>query len=153
MDLLPELYDPRGGHALVRAHRPRSGGAASDVVSDAVWTDVLGLVRWAQATLCCTDELVPGVAWRTAAASAALLRRLPAFCDERGEGWPAPVDGPAPSGMTSRERLQVAADQLWARLRTPGEEIPLYVLAVDVDAVGAAAVGLVAEGADWGTLR
>jgi hypothetical protein len=101
MDLLPELYDPRSSRALVRAHRPHAGGAASDVVSDAVWSDVLGLVRWAQATLCCSGEMVPGVAW------------------------------------------------LWSRLRTPEEEVPLGVLAVDVDAVGAAAVGLVAEGADW----
>ncbi|HEV7725920.1 MAG TPA: hypothetical protein VGO74_03230 [Modestobacter sp.] len=149
MDLLPELYDPRSSRALVRAHRPHAGGAASDVVSDAVWSDVLGLVRWAQATLCCSGEMAPGVAWRTAAASAVLLRRWPAFCDERGECWPVPLDLPVPGGTTPRERLRAAADRLWSRLRTPEEEVPLGVLAVDVDAVGAAAVGLVAEGADW----
>jgi hypothetical protein len=147
----PELYDPRSSHALVLAHRPWGGGAASDVVSDAVWTDVLGLLRWARATLSCPGELLPGVAWRTAAASAALLRRLPTFCDERGECWRT-VPTPA-GGGPARARLGDAAGQLSARLHAPGEQVPLSVLAVDVDAVGAAAVGLLAEGADWHDVR
>jgi hypothetical protein len=147
----PELYDPRSSHALVLAHRPCGGGAASDAVSDAVWTDVLGLLRWAEATLRCPGELLPGVAWRTAGASAALLRRLPAFCDERGECWRAvPArDGGGPA----RARLADAAGRLRCRLHATGEQVPLSVLAVDVDAVGAAAVALLAEGADWQGVR
>jgi hypothetical protein len=145
---LPQLYDPHTGGALVRAHRPIGGGAASDVVSDAVWSDVLGLLRWARATLRCSGDLLPGVAWRTAAASAALLRRMPAYCDERGECWSLELATPVAVG-TVRDRLHCAAAVLWARLRAPQEDLPLCVLAVEVDAVGAAAVGLLAEGADW----
>jgi hypothetical protein len=50
---------------------------------------------------------------------------------------------------TASDRLQCVAAVLWARLRAPQEDLPLCVLAVEVDAVGAAAVGLLAEGADW----
>lgn len=84
-----QIYDPHASAALVRAHRPPGGGAASDVVSDAVWSEVLGLLRWSSTTLGCSGDLLTGTAWRTAAASAALLRRLPALCDERGEWWRA----------------------------------------------------------------
>jgi hypothetical protein len=144
----PWLYDPAGSAAVVRAHRPAGGGAATCVVSDVLWGDVLSLVRWAYATLACPADLRSGTAWRTAAASAALLRRLPALCDELGECWAAPApeqhaDGPA------RRRLRRSADQLVARLRAPGDRTPLCVLAAHVDELGAAAVGLLAEGTEW----
>jgi hypothetical protein len=143
-----EIYDPHTSGALVRAHRPVGGGAASDVVSDAVWTDVLGLLRWAAATLSCSAEVRPGVAWRTATTSATLLRELPALCDERGECWWATVAAPVP-GRTAEERLHAGVEQLWTRLRAPGDGVPLCVLAAEVDEVGAAAVAVLAEGADW----
>ena len=53
----PWLYDPSLGGVLVRAHRPPAAGAASSVVSDVVWGDVLGVLRWAEATLTCPLEL------------------------------------------------------------------------------------------------
>jgi hypothetical protein len=145
----PGLYEPGAGRALVLAHRPAGGGAARNVVSDAVWSDVLVVLRWARATLRCRPELLPGVAWRTAAAAAALLRRLPALGDELGECWRLEAAAPT-AGGTERERLQAAAERLESRLRTPAEALPLCRLAVETDAVGAAAVGLVAAGADWG---
>ena len=162
------LFDPTGSGDLVRAHRPADGGAATCVVSDALWGDVLALVRWAHATVGAPADLRPGTAWRTAVASAALLRRLPALCDELGEGWPAspgefPGDLPAarqvdvpvdvmadvPAEYPARSRLSRAADRLAARLRSPGDGTPLSALATDVDALGAAAVALLAEEADW----
>jgi hypothetical protein len=141
------LYDPAGSSAVVRAHRPPGSGAATCVVSDALWRDVLALVRWAYATTSGPAELRSGTAWRTAAASAALLRMLPALCDELGECWVAPAPEPQPSGPAGR-RLRWAADSLAARLREPGDRTPLCVLGVLVDELGAAAVALLAEGAD-----
>jgi hypothetical protein len=73
---------------------------------------------------------------------------MPAYCDERGECWSLELRTPVAVG-TVRDRLQRAAAVLWARLRAPQEDVPLCVLAVEVDAVGAAAVGLLAERADW----
>ncbi|OMQ14017.1 hypothetical protein A7K94_0219595, partial [Modestobacter sp. VKM Ac-2676] len=64
---------------MVRSHRPPSGGAVTQVVSDVLWAEVVTLVRWAEATGTCRPELVSGSAWRTAVASAGLLARLPGF--------------------------------------------------------------------------
>jgi hypothetical protein len=141
------LYDPASSGELVRAHRPAGGGAATCVVSDVLWGEVLSLVRWARAALAGPEPLHPGAAWRTAAASAAMLRRLPALCDELGECWVVPAPAP-PAGGPARARLQLAADQLALRLRAPADRTPLYVLAALADEVGAAAVALLAEGAD-----
>ena len=142
------LYDPASSGALVRAHRPAGGGAATCVVSDVLWGEVLTLLRWAQAALAGPEPLRPGAAWRTAAASAGLLRRLPALCDELGECWGVPEPAP-PAGGPAGARLRCAADQLARRLRAPTDRTPLCVLAAHVDEVGAAAVALLAEGADW----
>ncbi len=144
---LPWLYDPAGSAAVVRAHRPAGGGAATCVVSDALWGDVLSLVRWAYAALAGPVGLRAGTAWRTAAASAALLHRLPALCDELGECWAVPAADPPPGGPAAM-RLRRSAARLAARLRAPGEPTPLCVLAAEIGEVGAAAVALLAEGAD-----
>ncbi|TWH74544.1 hypothetical protein JD78_03085 [Modestobacter roseus] len=105
------------------------------------------LLRWAEATGTCRPELVSGAAWRTAAASARLLARLPGLVGELGVGYSVEVppegDGPA------ARRLQQAADRLAVRLRTTAGVEALPALAGEVDAVGAAAVALVAQQADW----
>lgn len=144
----PWLYDPVTSADLVRAHRGAGGGAATRVVSDLLWRDVLSLLRWADATLVGPPQLRSGTAWRTAAAAAGLLGRLPALCDELGEGWSAPSAQPAVEDA-ARLRLQRSTDRLAARLAEPGDRTPLRALAVDVDDLGAAAVALLAEDADW----
>lgn len=143
------LYDPMSSGEVVRAHRPAGGGAATCVVSDVFWGDVLSLVRWARATLDCPADVRPGVAWRTAAAAAALLRRLPSLCDELGEPWSAGGSGSRAAGP-ARQALQRSTDRLVDRLRTPGDRTPVHELAADVDALGAAAVAVLVADADWG---
>jgi hypothetical protein len=151
----PWLFDPSLGGVLVRAHRPPAAGAASSVVSDVVWGDVLGVLRWAEATLTCPPELTGGTAWRTAAASAGLLRRLPGLCAEAGVAWPGPAPAPLPGELPAARRLHAAADRLALRLCAPEEGVAgplrdaLADLARDVDEVGAAAIALLAEGTDW----
>lgn len=151
----PWLYDPSLGGVLVRAHRPAAGGAVGSVVSDVVWTDVLTLLRWAEATLRCRPDVAAGTAWRTAAASAALLRRLPGLCAEVGLPWPGVQAVESAAG--GAERLRAAADRLGARLRSPGAEVlhpeQMAGVAADVDEIGAAAIAVLAEGADWGAPR
>jgi hypothetical protein len=154
----PWLYDPSLGGVLVRAHRSPVAGAAGSVVSDAVWTDVLGVLRWAEATLSCPPELVGGTAWRTAVTSAALLRRLPGLCAEAGVAWPGPA-AVAVSAVRAADRLRTAADRLAQRLCSPEEGVagPLRCavadLARDVDEIGAAAIGVVAAVTDWTVTR
>jgi hypothetical protein len=151
----PWLYDLSLGGVLVRAHRAPAGGAAGSVVSDAVWGDVLGVLRWAEATLTCPPELTGGTAWRTAAASAGLLRRLPGLCAEAGVAWPGPAPAAEAGDVPAARRLRAAADRLALRLCSPEEGVtgPLRAaladLAGDVDEVGAAAIALLAEGTDW----
>jgi hypothetical protein len=150
----PWLYDPCLGGVLVRAHRSPAGGAAGSVVSDAVWTDVLGVLRWAEATLTCPPELAGGTAWRTAVTSAGLLRRLPGLCAEAGVAWPGPSAVAVPE-IPAADRLRTAADRLALRLCSPEEGAagPLRDavddLARDVDEVGAAAIAVVAAVTDW----
>ena len=145
------LYDPVRSAQAVRAHRPSAGGAATCVVSDVLWGDVLSLVRWARATSVCADDLRAGAAWRTAAAAAALLRRLPSLCDELGEPWTVPdartTTGPA------RRGLQRSAERLADRLATPADRTPVRELAADVDELGAAAVAVLVQDADWAASR
>jgi hypothetical protein len=151
----PWLYDPSLGGVLVRAHRPPAAGALRSVVSDVVWTDVLGVLRWAEATLTCRTDLAPGTAWRTAAAAAALLRRLPGLCDEVGVPWVGAGGGPGAEQVPVAVRLRTAADRLAWRLCSPDDrtaellQIVLRDLARDVDEVGAAAIAVLAEGTDW----
>jgi hypothetical protein len=147
------LYDPAVGGVLVRAHRPASSGAMTCVVSDVVWTDVLQLLRWADAALRAGPDLLPGTAWRTAAAAAALLRRMPGLCAELGVDWPGPARDPERAGIPARERVRAAAARLSARLRATGRVTSLPDLAGDVDALGAAATALLAERADWSAVR
>ena len=149
----PWLYDPSVGGVLVRAHRSPAGGPAADVVSDVLWSEVLVLLRWAEATLGCAPALAEGAAWRTAAAAAALLRRLPGLCAESGLPWPGVEGDPAEAVLPGRERLAAAADRLAGLLcaRSP-ETGPLELVArvaADVDAIGAAAIAVLVEGADW----
>jgi len=155
----PWLYDPSLGGLLIRGHRPPTAGAVDSVVSDTVWTDVLGVLRWADATLCCRPELAGGTAWRTAAASAALLRRLPGLCDEVGVAWVGAGGGPEGAPVPAVERLRAAADRLALRLcsregAVAGSvaavlEVVLTDLARDVDEVGAAAIAVLTESTDW----
>jgi hypothetical protein len=151
----PWLYDPALGGALVRAHRAPVAGAVGSVVSDALWADVLGLLRWADATLTCPPALVAGTAWRTATASAGLLRRLPRLCAEVGVAWPGPSAVPMTARVPAGYRLRTAADRLALRLCCPEEGAvgPLRDavgdLARDVDEVGAAAIAVVASVSDW----
>jgi hypothetical protein len=119
-------------------------------VSDAVWTDVLALLRWAEATLTCPPGLAAGTAWRTAATAAALLRRLPGLCAEAGVGWLGQSDPVSVVDVPARERLRTAADRLALRLCSPEEGlVGSSGLARDVDEVGAAAIGVLAAGTDW----
>jgi len=48
-DSLRWLFDPPTARRLVLAHRPATAGAARCVVSDVVWHEVVGLLRWATA--------------------------------------------------------------------------------------------------------
>jgi hypothetical protein len=151
----PWLYDPALGGVLVRAHRAPAAGAASSVVSDVVWNDVLRVLRWAEATLSCPPELVGRTAWRAAATSAALLRRLPGLCAEAGVAWPGPSGALATAAMPAPVRLRTAADRLALRLCSPEEGMAgplrsaLADLARDVDEVGASAIAVLAATTDW----
>jgi hypothetical protein len=151
----PWLYDPSLGGVLVRAHRQPAAGAARAVVSDAVWTDVLGLLRWAEATLTCPADLTSGTAWRTAAGAAALLRRLPGLCDELGLAWPGAHAGSEPVGGSAAARLRTAVDRLALLLCSPEVDAAdrrggaVAELARCVDETGAAAIAVLAEGTDW----
>src|SRR3954447_11277152 len=90
-DLRSRLFDPSGAHALVLARRPAGCSAVDAVVSDAVWQDVVQLLRWTAASTAAAPELDRGRWWRLAAGCAALLRRLPALSDELGEDWDRPA--------------------------------------------------------------
>jgi hypothetical protein len=62
------------------------------------------------------------------------------------------VPSAAPVGP-ARRRLREAAGRLGRRLREIEQPVALCELAVEIDAVGAAAVGLLAERADWRLVR
>ena len=149
----PWLYDPAVGGLLVRAHRSPDGGAAGDVASDVLWSEVLGLLRWAEGTLGCPPELAEGSAWRTAATAAGLLRRLPGLCAEAGLPWPGAQADPEEAGLPGRERLAAAADRLAGLLCARPADLDLLELvarvAADVDAIGAAAIAVLTDGTDW----
>ncbi len=137
------LFDPATAHATVLAHRKPGCSAAACVVSDAVWADVVGLLRWADAGSRAPAGLAPGTWWRLAAGCAKLLRRLPGLCAELGE----PFDVTGLLGEDERpaaERVGRATARLTALLRS-GAPVPLRRLATEVDALGAAATAVLVD--------
>jgi hypothetical protein len=150
-DLRGWLFDPTTAHRLVLARRPSPRSAVAYVVSDVVWHDVVRLLRWAAADTGGQSELESGRLWRLAAACADLLRRLPGLNDELGEGWnsgPAHEPAPGAGDADAEVRLAHVAGRLAALLRTE-EPVPLERLAVEVDALGAAAISALAEQSAW----
>jgi hypothetical protein len=144
------LFDPLTAHRLVLARRPFPSSAVTGVVSDVVWTDVVRLLRWASADTGGLTEVESGRWWRLAAGCAELLRRLPGLVDEVGEPWPADdADSSPDTEETDAEaRVARAAVRLTALLLSP-EPVPLQRLAGEVDALGAAAISVLAEQAAW----
>ena len=145
-DLRRRLFDPADAHRLVLARRPPDPSAVICVVSDVVWLQVVRLLRWSTATTgsAGVDE---GRWWRLAAGCAALLRRLPALCDEVGEHWGpiGPMDDPELPGTT---RVGLAGDRL-ATLLCSRDTVPLCRLAGEVDTLGAAAISALAQTSSW----
>jgi hypothetical protein len=137
------LFDPETAHATVLAHRPPGCSAMTCVVSDVVWADVVGLLRWADAGTRAPGPLAAGTWWRLAAGCAELLRRLPGLCAELGEPWD--VRGrPGEDELPAPERVALTTARLTRLLRSP-RPVPLRRLATEVDALGAAAVGALVE--------
>lgn len=145
-DLRQLLFHPEGAHRLVLARRPASSPPVTCVVSDVVWQDVVQLLRWSAATTS-SAHVDAGRWWRLAAGCAALLRRLPALCDEVGEPWgpTAPADDPDLPGTA---RVAAGTTRLADLLRTP-EPVPLRELAGEIDALGAAAISALAQTSSW----
>jgi hypothetical protein len=150
-DLRRWLFDPTTAHRLVLARRSSPHSAVACVVSDVVWHDVVRLLRWAAAGTGGLTELESGRWWRLAASCADLLRRLPGLADELGERWnPEPLldPGPQASDAGAEARVGRIAGRLAALLRSE-EPVPLQVLAVQIDELGAAAISAVAEQSAW----
>jgi hypothetical protein len=141
------LFDPTLAHRVVLAHRCERGSAVSCVISDVVWQEVIGLLRWATASTGRGPDLEPGRWWRLAAACADLLRRLPAFADEIGEPW-RPDTPHAEATSVGAERVAEVTDRLLALVRSP-EPLPLARLAVEIDGLGAAALSALMEEESW----
>jgi hypothetical protein len=139
------LFDPPAAHRMVLARRPPRASAVVGVVSDVVWRDVVGLLRWATADTHGAGGLDMGRWWRLAAACADLLRRLPGLVDELAE----PSVGDLPDDpLRGEESVATAADRL-AALLVSVEPVPLRRLAVEVDALGAAAIAALARQGPW----
>jgi hypothetical protein len=138
------LYDPSATRDLVLAHRSATTSVVSVVVSDLVWSDVVRLMRWADAGLRSEGRLESGTWWRLAASCADLLRRLPGLAAELDETWHRPPS-PGADGPTGRERVAQVAERLAARLASD-RPLPLAELAGEVDALGAAAISVLADG-------
>jgi hypothetical protein len=137
------LFDPEAAHGLVLAHRPPVPGAVQGVVSDVVWGEVVRLLRWATAETGGSPVLEAGTWWRLAAECAAFLRRYPGLSAEIAEPWDTvPVPELAGSGA---QRVATAAERLTGLLHST-DPLPLRRVAAEVDALGAAAVGALAEG-------
>jgi len=142
--LRQDLFDPVTARGHVLAHRPPVRSAVACVVSDAVWNDVVRLLRLASAASGASASLQERTWWRLAADCADLLRRLPRLSDELDEPWSG-VQPPQPSRATSAPaRIEEAATRLLHLLRTPGP-LPLTRLSAEIDALGAAAIGALAE--------
>ncbi|WP_029431973.1 hypothetical protein [Blastococcus sp. URHD0036] len=137
------LFDPAAARASVLAHRPPGCSAVTCVVSDAVWADVVALLRWADAGTRAPAPLAAGTWWRLASGCAELLHRLPGMCAELGEPWG--VQGrPGEDELSVERRLARATARLSGLLRSP-HPVPLRRLATEVDALGAAAIGALVE--------
>ena len=141
-ELRQNLFDPDAAHDLVLAHRPPLPSAVEGVVSDVVWGEVVRLLRWATAETGSSPALEAGTWWRLAAQCAAFLRRYPGLSAEIAEPWDV-VPAPELAG-TGAQRVAAAADRLTGLLRAAGP-LPLRRLAAEVDALGAAAIGALAE--------
>ena len=146
-ELRNRLFDPQAARGLVLARRPPTRSAVADVVSDVVWREVVVLLRWAAAGTGRTPHLEAGRWWRLAAGCADLLRRLPGLSDELEEPWQA-VDPVEIAAGTGEQRIEQATRRLWMLLRAPSPP-PLAVLAAEIDALGAAAVGALVEASAW----
>jgi hypothetical protein len=142
-DVRDLLFDPHAAHALVLAHRPPAASAVAAVVSDAVWSDVVRLLRWAAADAQGDPGRETGTWWRLAIGCAELLRRLPRLGDEVAEPYLAP-DLPESDDGPPAQRIAAAAAALTALLRDPAP-VRLTALAPRIDALGAAATGALAE--------
>ena len=145
-ELRIRLFDPQAAHALVLARRPASRSAVACVVSDLVWHEVVVLLRWAAAGTHGAPELEAGRLWRLAGGCADLLRRLPGLSDELEEPW-QPVGTAENDG--GADRVERVARRLGRLLRAPTPP-SLAVLAAEIDELGAAAIGALAESAPWG---
>lgn len=145
--LRSRLFDPSGTRALILARRPPGGSAVAAVVSDALWEEVIGLLRWTTASTAATPDLDPGRWWRLARSCADLLRRMPGLCDELGEQWERPTVA-EDEGADGWARAERCAERLLALLRA-GSPVPLRVVAGEVDALGAAAIAAYAECSTW----
>lgn len=144
------LFDPTTTRGLVLAHRPREHSAVHCVVSDVVWQEVVGLLRWATAGTGGASRLDAGRWWRLAAGCADLLRRLPGLSDELGEPWHS-ADLPttdSPGEASGTARVTATAGRLTRLLRSPGP-LPLAALAAEIDALGAAAISALADQTSW----
>jgi hypothetical protein len=146
-DLRSRLFDPSGTRALILARRPRGGSAVAAVVSDALWEEVVGLLRWTAASPAGSPGIDSGRWWRLAWGCADLLRRMPGLCDELGEKWDRPAV-PENHDAGGPARAQRSADRLLALLRS-GSPVPLRTVAGEVDALGAAAITAYAERSSW----
>lgn len=136
-------FDPTAAHDLVLAHRPPRPTAVQGVVSDVVWSDVVGMLRWATADPGGSPAVQAGAWWRLAVRCAVFLRRYPGLSAELAEPWDV-VGRPDLSGATGAERVVAAAERLGALLGSTAPR-PLHRLAAEVDALGAAAVTALAE--------
>jgi hypothetical protein len=141
-ELRSSLFDPATAHDLVLAHRPPLPSAVEGVVSDVVWGEVVRLLRWASAETGGSPALEAGTWWRLAAECAAFLRRYPGLSAEIAEPWDV-VPAPELAG-TGAQRVAAAAERLTGLLHAAGP-LPLRRLAAEVDALGAAAIGALAE--------
>jgi hypothetical protein len=150
-DLRRQLFDPATAHGLVLARRPQSHSAVEDVVSDVVWHEVVGLLRWSLAATGREPGLEGGRWWRLAAACADLLRQLPRLSDELDEPWgpPGAIDDADLNGIARVER---ASRRLARLLHTTGP-LRLGEVAAAVDALGAAAISAYAEASPWAVLQ
>jgi hypothetical protein len=146
-ELRDRLFDPRAAQGLVLARRPPSRSAVADVVSDLVWHEVVVLLRWAAAGTHGAPGLEAGRWWRLATGCADLLRRLPALSDELEEPW-QPVEAVEVSAPGGADRVEQVSRRLERLLRAPAPP-PLAVLAAEVDALGSAAIGALAEASAW----